>query len=531
FGGMLMSARLKEMGVSKIRIIEKAGDFGGTWYWNRYPGAQCDIESYVYLPLLEETGYVPKEKYSFGPEIFEHAQRVGKHFDLYPCACFQTLVREARWDDQKNYWRVTTDRDDVFRAKYVVMSSGSLNRPKLPGIPGVEKFKGHTFHTSRWDYAYTGGDSNGNLHKLSDKRVAVIGTGATSIQSVPHVGEWAKELFVFQRTPSSIDERSNGPTDPEWAKSLKPGWQEARNHNFSSILSGMPVEEDLVNDGWTDLFKALNKLLADSDGADFSMEEMGLLAEISDFQKMNKTRDRVDQTVADPSTAQALKPWYRPWCKRPTFNDEFLPTFNRPNVTLVDTDGKGVERITEKGVVFDGVEYEVDCLIYATGFEIGRKTYTKQAEIEIFGHDGLSLADHWSNGMRTFHGFYSHGFPNCFHMGFTQTGFVPNFTYMLDNQAKHIVAVINEAITRGLASVEASAEAEADWVATVNAPDNMTEYLSNCTPGYYNGEGQAEGSEGFLQGHYGEGGVQFYALLNNWLEQGDLKGLTLKKSE
>jgi cation diffusion facilitator CzcD-associated flavoprotein CzcO len=527
FGGLLISARLQEAGITDIRIIEKAGDFGGTWYWNRYPGAQCDIESYVYLPLLEEVGYIPKEKYSFGPEIFEHAKRVGAHFDLYPRACFQTQVRDLRWSDEDDRWVIRTDRDDVFRAKYVVMSSGPLNRPKLPGIAGVETFKGHTFHTSRWDYDYTGGDSSGNLDKLGDKRIAVIGTGATAIQSVPHIGKAAKHTYVFQRTPSSIDERGNRPTDPEWAKSLKPGWQQHRNHNFASILAGMPTEEDLVDDGWTDLFKSLSKLLANADGADVSMEEMGLMAEIGDFQKMNKTRSRVDATVADAATAEALKPWYRPWCKRPTFNDEFLPTFNRSNVTLIDTDGKGVERITEKGVVVDGIEYEVDCLIFATGFEVGT-AYTRQAEFEVFGHNGGSLTDYWADGMKTYHGFYSHGFPNLFHMGLTQTGFAPNFTYMLDNQAQHIAGVIEDANARSLKSVEATAEAEADWVATVNAPDMMTDYLSNCTPGYYNGEGKAGGSEGFLQGHYSGGCVRFYQLLREWREDGDMPGLIVK---
>ncbi len=528
FGGLLIGARLQEAGITNFRIIEKAGDFGGTWYWNRYPGAQCDIESYVYLPLLEEVGYIPKEKYSFGPEIFEHAQRVGKHFDLYPRTCFQTQVGDMRWDEEQAIWLINTDRNDAFRARYVIISSGSLNRPKLPGIPGVETFKGHTFHTSRWDYNYTGGDSSGNLHKLADKRVAVIGTGATSIQSVPHVGEAAQQLYVFQRTPSSIDERRNKPTDPEWAKSLEPGWQVHRNHNFSSILSGSPTGEDLVNDGWTALFKALNKLLEDNPGADLSNEEMAIMAEISDFQKMNKTRSRVEQTVSDPATAEALKPWYRPWCKRPTFNDEFLPTFNRPNVTLVDTNGQGVDQVTEKGVVYDGVEYEVDCLIFATGFEVGTTTYAKQADLEIYGRDGLTLADYWATGMRTFHGFLSHGFPNMFHMGFTQTGVVPNFTYMLDNQSKHIAAVISEVNSRNLKSIETTVEAEAEWVETVNAPNMMTEYLANCTPGYYNAEGQASGSDGFLQGHYSEGGPAFYAMLEKWREKGELAGLILK---
>ena len=301
------------------------------------------------------------------------------------------------------------------------MSSGPLNRPKLPGIKGVEKFKGHTFHTSRWDYDYTGGDSTGELTELADKRVGIIGTGATAIQCTSHVGKFAKELYVFQRTPSSIDYRRNKPTDPDWVRDLKPGWQEERNHNFASILCGIPQERDLVDDGWTDLFKALGKLLSEKTGSAMSDDDMALLAEIADYQKMNGIRDRVTGTVDDDQTAESLKPWYRPWCKRPTFNDEFLPTFNRPNVHLVDTNGQGVDEVTENGVIVDGIEYEIDCLIFATGFEVGT-AYTRQGEFEMFGRDGLSLTDYWSDGMRTYHGFLSHGFPNCFHMGLTQTG-------------------------------------------------------------------------------------------------------------
>ena len=524
FGGLLMGARLSEAGIDNFLLVDKAGDFGGTWYWNRYPGAQCDIESYVYLPLLEEVGYIPKEKYSFGPEIFAHAKRIGAHFDLYRRTYFQTQVQDLRWDDAAGRWTIRTDRGDEFRARFVVMSSGPLNKPKLPGIPGLETFAGHMFHTSRWDYDYTGGDSRGDLHKLSDKRVAVIGTGATAIQSVPHVGAAAKQLYVFQRTPSAIDERGNKPTDPDWATSLAPGWQSQRNHNFASILCGMPQDEDLVNDGWTELFKGLGQLLANSEGGDVSMEEVGVLSEIADYKKMNKTRARVDQSVTDPKTAEQLKPWYRPWCKRPTFNDEFLPTFNRPNVNLVDTDGQGVERITTNGVVVNGTEYAVDCIIFATGFEVGT-AYTRQADFEMYGRDGQSLTDYWADGMRTYHGFYSHGFPNCFHMGLTQTGLAPNLTYMLDNQSRHVAYVIGETMERKLKSIDATAAAEADWVATVNAPDMMTEYLSQCTPGYYNGEGLARKSEGFLQGHYGDGAVKFYAMLQQWRDDGGLVGL------
>jgi len=526
FGGLLAAARLQKVGITNIRIIEKAGDFGGTWYWNRYPGAQCDIESYVYLPLLEETGYMPKEKYSFAPEIFAHAQRIGRHFNLYERACFQTQVKEARWNDEERRWTIKTDRGDLFKARYVIMSSGPLNRPKLPAISGIEKFKGHTFHTSRWDYNYTGGDTTGGLHKLRDKRVGIIGTGATAIQSVSHLGQHAQQLYVFQRTPSSVDERGNKPTDPEWAKTLAPGWQAYRNHNFCSILAGIPIEEDLVGDKWTSLFKNLSRLLSGKQNSGLSGEEMALMSEIADYQKMNEIRDRVSSIVSDPETAVALKPWYGQWCKRPTFNDEYLPTFNRPNVKLVDTEGKGVERVTENAVVVNGVEYEVDCLIFATGFEVGT-AYTRRAEFEVYGRGGLCLTDYWAKGMKTHHGFLSHGFPNCFHMGLTQTGLAPNFTYMLEGQATHIAHVINEVRAREGRSVEPTPEAEAEWVKIVTAPSFITEYQNTCTPGYYNGEGQ-NAHQGFLDSQYPEGAVRFYEMLARWREQGDLEGLIVE---
>ncbi|MEX1103342.1 MAG: NAD(P)/FAD-dependent oxidoreductase, partial [Dehalococcoidia bacterium] len=213
FSGLLASARLKEQGIEDFRVIEAGGDFGGTWYWNRYPGAQCDIESYCYLPLLEELNYMPKEKYSFAGEIFEHSQRIGQHYGLYEKTYFQTRVRSIDWDEATRRWRISTDRDDDIRARFVIMALGTASRAKLPGIPGIDDFQGHSFHTSRWDYDYTGGNSEGGMTGLRDKRVAIIGTGATAIQAVPRVAQYAKQLFVFQRTPSSVDLRGNKPTD------------------------------------------------------------------------------------------------------------------------------------------------------------------------------------------------------------------------------------------------------------------------------------------------------------------------------
>src|SRR5580658_6558701 len=351
FGGLMMGARLLEAGFERIRVVETAGDFGGTWYWNRYPGAMCDVESYCYLPLLEELGYMPKHKYSFAPEILEHSRNIARHYGLYDLALLQTVITELRWDEAGSRWVVTTNRGDRFTAQYVAMANGPLSRPKLPGIPGINDFAGHTFHTSRWDYGYTGGSSEGGLIGLADKRVGIIGTGATAIQCVPHLGEWAKALYVFQRTPSSVDVRNNAETDPAWAASLTPGWQRRRMDNFNILVSGGDQDEDLVHDGWTDIFRNLTGVAAKSAsrklGRRLTSEERAELMVLADYKKMNQVRARVDALIEDPVTAAKLKPWYRQFCKRPCFHDEYLQTFNRPNVHLVDTDGCGVERLTE----------------------------------------------------------------------------------------------------------------------------------------------------------------------------------------
>ena len=431
FGGLLAGARLRQAGIDDIRIIEKGGDFGGTWYWNRYPGAMCDVESYIYLPLLEEIGYVPKEKYTRAPEILAHSRAIGEFFDLYRNACFQTEVTGMHWDDDDGRWIVSTNRGDRIRARFVCMANGPLHRPKLPGIPGIETFQGHTFHTSRWDYDYTGGDSDGNLTGLRGKRVGIIGTGATAVQCVPHLGAAADQLYVFQRTPSSIDVRDNRPTDAQWMASLQPGWQKRRMENFNNLVSGIPEPEDLVSDGWTDIIGKLLIRVQRGEAGDMSAQSLANTMEMADFEKMEQIRARVDTMVADPRTAEALKPYYRQFCKRPCFHDDYLATFNRPNVRLVDTQGRGVERITERGIVVDGTEYELDCIIYATGFEVGTD-YTRRSGYELVGRDGITLTQKWANGASTLHGLHSRGFPNCFIFSLTQSGFTVNFPHMLD---------------------------------------------------------------------------------------------------
>ena len=377
FAGLVTGARLRQAGIDDVRIIEGGGDVGGAWYWNRYPGAMCDTAAMVYLPLLEETGHMPSKKYVFAPEIYGQARRIATTFGLYDNALFSTAVTSLEWDDDAARWIIHTDRGDHIRAKFVAMGTGPLHRPKLPGIPGIETFGGHCFHTSRWDYGYTGGNYEGApMANLADKRVGIIGTGATAVQCIPALGRDSKELLVFQRTPSSIDVRNNHAIDPEWFEALGPGWQQKWLMNFVTLQTGGFADEDLVMDGWTDITKRIRdrmiEMFKDGTPDGLTPQEAMLRAyEDSDDEKMTEIRARVDELVADPATAAALKPWYRQLCKRPCFHDEYLQAYNLPNVHLVDTNGKGVERIDETGVWVGGVHHELDCIIFASGFEVG----------------------------------------------------------------------------------------------------------------------------------------------------------------
>lgn len=525
FGGLLTGARLRQLGVQSVRLIDRAADVGGTWYWNRYPGIACDVESYVYMPLLEELGYIPTEKYAKGAEIFAHCQRIAARYDLYRDACLQTDVHEIRWDADISRWIIRTNHGDRMRARFVSMANGYQAKPKLPGIAGIASFGGKTFHTSRWDYGYTGR----GLQNLADKRVGIIGTGATAVQCVPHVAAAAQQLYVFQRTPSSVDVRANEPTDTEWAATLQPGWQRRRITNFQVLTAGGQASEDLVADAWTSITRKLPVMRHDSAGTT-DPEKRSREIEFADFAKMEEIRARVDQLVTDRATAQALKPWYGYFCKRPCFHDEYLQTFNRDNVTLVDTEGRGVERIIESGVVVDSVAYELDCLIFATGFEVGTD-YCRRTGFELIGRDGITLTDRWRDGVRTFQGLCANGFPNCFIESIAQAGLTVNFPYLLDVQASHVAWIIAWALEHGVSEVEASPEAEAAWVeAVVTRSAATAERAKTCTPGYYNREGKADAKT--RQGSFFFGAPTEYAdILETWRAKGDLEGLAIRGAQ
>lgn len=495
FGGLLAAIRLHERGITNIRMVEKAGGFGGTWYWNRYPGAQCDVEAYIYMPLLEETGYVPTSKYVGWRELLEYSDSIGKRYGLHDKSLFHTGVTHMKWNDPASQWELTTDRGDTLRARHVIAASGPMHKPKLPGVEGISTFKNHSFHTSRWDYAYTGGADGGPLINLKDKRVGLIGTGATAIQCVPFLGETAKELYVFQRTPSSVDVRNNSKTDVEWYQRLTstPGWQMRRRLNFWTLTTGGEAAEDEVDDSWTSLRHYMPS------GSTFDGKgEVAMAAQIrnqlGDYAKMNSIRTRVDDTVtANPRHAELLKPWFNRMCKRPCFADTYLPTFNKPSVHLIDTCTNPISAITETSIITanDDQEYPLDCLIYGTGFEVFT-TFESRTRISVTGKSGQSLTEkHDQRGMHTLHGVMTNDFPNLYFIHTAQAAAGINVTHCWDVIATHISEIIKMARDRDVVSLQPSVEAEEKWTQEVVTEQiAAAAFLQTCTPGYYNHEGK-----------------------------------------
>jgi cation diffusion facilitator CzcD-associated flavoprotein CzcO len=531
--GILAAYHLTQAGVTTFRNIDHAGDFGGVWYWNRYPGLQCDNDAYCYLPLLEETGFMPSKKFSDGAEIYAYCQSIANKFGFYKNALFHTLITGMRWDETIKRWRITTNRGDEIRARFVVMANGLLNVPKLPGVAGIKDFKGHMFHTARWDYQYTGGTrENPVLDKLADKRVAIVGTGATAIQAVPYLGKYAKQLYVLQRTPSTVDERSNPPTDPEWAKSLKPGWQKERQANFhrAAMESFLPGEPDLVCDIWTEISRNLSAELAAEGNPQLSFEEFMTRRERMDYRVMERLRQRAATMVNDPATAEILKPYYRFLCKRPLSNDDFYPTFNRPNVKLIDVSPtKGVERMTEKGFIASGVEYEIDCMIFASGFEVTGDLDRRWGIKVLEGRGGQSLYKHWADGPKTLHGIMTHGFPNQFFTGFIQGGLNASTTEQFGSQGYHIAYLISEALKRGAKVIEPTQQAQDAYVKHYEeVMFDTSQFQRECTPSYFTNEGQVKAPWALFRS-YGPGWNAFQKLLQDWRDKGDLEGLAVEK--
>ena len=558
YGGLMFAVRLVQAGfnVDDIRFSDYAGGFGGTWYWNRYPGLMCDIESYIFMPLLEETGYVPKHKYAHGDELREHANRIADKWNLKDKAWFYTHVTALRWDEKESEWLVAMTRkkgenqeDVTVRAQFVMSLAGVLNFPKLPGVPGIEDFKGHTFHTSRWDYEYTGGSSSDPaLTNLKGKKVGIIGTGATAIQVVPELAKWAQELYVFQRTPSSVDMRGQHPTDKtKFHNEIATGkeWQRLRSLNFMEHLCNVSPapSTNMVGDGWT-YMPSYSALVGGPAARNIkNLEDIPKhVANLHalDLTRQESIRKRVDEIVQDKETAQKLKPWYPGWCKRPCFHDDYLPAFNMPHVHLVDTDGKGVDRIIKDGVVVDGVEYPLDLLIFSTGYRVSVTT----AGLQVVGRGGRSLDEKWeTEGMGTLHGVMTRGFPNLFLPSPSQAGAGANYTFSLDVLAIHIAYILNEASKRAKAlggrrfTVEPSEEGEKAWTGEILKRASAFAAMGGCTPGYLNREGETaqssleEKMKDARKAPWGEGVASFLDVIEEWRSEGKLSNVEVNVVE
>lgn len=528
--GLMTAAKLRDEGVNDFRIIEQAADFGGTWYWNRYPGIRCDIESYIYIPLLEEVGTTPSEKYAEGKEIFAHCQKIGRHYDLYSRALFQTVIQSITWDENSARWTIRTDRGDTIRARQVIVSTGPLHKPKLPGIPGIRDFKGTTFHTSRWNYDYTGGNSSGGLAKLQDKRVALIGTGATGIQVLPHLARAAEHVYIVQRTPSAVDKRNNRPTDVDWFKAQPKGWQAHRIDNFCRTMMGLS-SENLVDDCWTDI----SKLLVGLNGSDDTAIQDATPAErfqLADYIKMEQLRARIDTIVQNKDTAEALKPWYNLFCKRPLFSDEYYELFNRDNVTLLDTKGAGVERITENGIVVGGTEYRIDCLIFATGFRAGLYSH-RSGGYQLVGRDGVSMEERWVGGVKTVHGLQTHKFPNFQIVGtLAQASQSANYPQVTAHQTAHAARIVAKCLREHIRTIEVTEQAEQRWADEMTSKAlDQSKFESECTPGYYNNEGNTKDSPSLFGAMYGGGPLEYMTKLDRWFDEDMHKDLQIEFEE
>ncbi|MDX3660017.1 NAD(P)/FAD-dependent oxidoreductase [Streptomyces sp. ID05-26A] len=499
FGGLVTAAHLRKAGVPRVRVIEAGSGFGGVWYWNRYPGAACDTEAYVYLPFIEEVGVMPSEKHPGAAEIRDYAERLADHFGLRGDACLQTRVTEARWEADAGRWVVKTDRGDEMRARFLCVSAGNLDRPTIPDVEGLDSFEGAAFHSSRWDFTFTGGDGpDGEMTELEGKRVAVVGTSASAIQFVPYLARYAREVTIFQRTPSIVRPRGNRPTDPGWYLAQPPGWQRERIENIMASVENPPGHkpERLVDDAVLSLSRlvadwALNpppQVAAHVEGADPATRML-----ITNYALMEKIRAEMTALVDDPVTAELVMPYYNFGCSRPQVSDTYLQALNRTNVTVVDTRGRGIEQVTRRGIICGGKEFEVDCIVFGTGFDIdgGRAPAGK---FPIVGRDGQVLADKWAGGVRSLHGVHVAGFPNFFTVGtITQAALSFVFTYQLDQQAQHVATMIQRCAEHRIASIEPTPEAEARWaeeltsrIAAVDLdcpPNDLVTFVRSGHPG------------------------------------------------
>jgi cyclohexanone monooxygenase len=474
FAGMYMLHRARQLGLS-ARVFEAGGGVGGTWYWNRYPGARCDVESMEYSYSFDEDlqrDWRWTERFAAQPEILRYAQHVAERFGLLDGIRFRTRVLGAHYDEAADQWRVRTRGEDSgeereCRARWLVMATGCLSSANLPEIPGRDSFEGERFHTGLWPHE--GVDFSG-------KRVGVIGTGSSALQSIPIIAEQAKDLVVFQRTATYAVPARNAPLDPEYEAGIKADYAafRARNRKMQNAFGSMMARND--SPALTATPEERERAFAER-WARGGLVFLGAYGDLMLDERANGyaaefVRARIAETVRDPATARTLMPRQIIGCKRLCIDTGYYETYNRPNVRLVDVSEAPIEAITPKGVRAGGQEYELDSLVFATGFDAMTGSLLK---IDIRGRGGVSLRDKWAAGPRTWLGLGIAGFPNMFTVsGPGSPSVLTNMIVSIEQHVEWISDCIAYMRANGHRAIEATPEAEDGWVAHVNAVADRT---------------------------------------------------------
>ena len=471
FGGMYMTHLLVEKGLS-VQGFERGDDVGGTWYWNRYPGCRCDVESMEYSYKFSEElqqEWEWSERYSPQPEILAYANHVADRFDLRRHFKFQSSVTSAKYNDVDKVWVVETDSGDQVSARYLIMATGCLSAANTPDFEGLSDFSGATYHTGAWPKE--GVDFSG-------KRVAVIGTGSSGIQSIPFIAEQAEHLTVFQRTPNFSVPARNMPLDPEVAASIKidyAAFRAAAYQQPAAFAAHFVRREDSVLDVTPEEREARFEEYWGYGGFQFlsAFGDIGASPETNKF-AADFVRKKIREIVRDPKVAETLCPDSIIGCKRLVADSGYFESFNRPNVELVDVSASPIERFTPKGLEASGRVFEFDAVVFATGFDAMTGALL---HIDIQGRDGVSLKNKWSAGPRTYLGLASAGFPNLFMMtGPGSPSVLANMVTGIEQHAEYIANVIDWADEKGITSFEAEPEAEDRWVRIVNMRSEATLY-------------------------------------------------------
>lgn len=479
FSGMFAIYKLRELGFS-VRAFERGSGVGGTWYWNRYPGARCDAPSlqysYQFSEALQQEWHWT-EKYAAQPEILDYCNHVAERFALRDHITFNTTVSSIHYDENAALWQLSTAQGEQFKARFCVMATGCLSTTNLPNIPGIEDFRGESYHTGQWPKA--GVD-------LSGKRVGIIGTGSTGIQVITTIAEQVDQLFVFQRTPQFSTPARNEPTDPDYEAAIKSDYPNFRARNYRKPLA-IDIDLDPKGPKTFELNGEQRRQVFEQKWQEGGMSLALAFRDLTLNREANEAvsafiREKIDEIVEDKDVAALLKPPHIYGCKRPCIDTGYFEVYNRDNVHLIDASQHGIDKITADGVVVNGEEHQVDCLIFATGFDAIIGTLNR---IDIRGLNHRELKDKWEEGPRNYLGLVSNGFPNMFFVsGPGSPSVLTNMVATSEKQINWIGDCMAYMRDNNIDVIDASKDAEQQWLLEVQRAAERTLWGA-CNNWYY----------------------------------------------